>query len=471
MRALIRTWKAGDPQLLVALPALVYVALAMVFSAGLVLADTYFGVFWGQQVISSGLPHADSIGELTRGRDWVDQQWLAHVIEYGLWQLGHERALAVCAVIVNALVLLLACRLAYQQEAAPMRIAMWGSVCAAAIIPFANMRAQTFAALLFVCLCTIIMRDLAAPTRNAWWLAPLMIVWANVHGSVLLASVLLMAAAATWAMRKQLVRGGGYMLLALLAPLATPYGLSIISYYQSTLTNDTLRNVVTEWQPLIPTQLPLTALMIAGIGWAASQLPRMRNWNSFAWVLAAVLPVATISSIRYGLWMTIAAIWLVAPALTKRYPVRGNVPRYNQIITAALACLCLLAIGTLAFTAYSTTTIPTSSVQQAVKASEQGPLFVDNSIANKLMLMQPSLVGSLAIDGRLELLRGREAGEVMIGFFNPYQPENDTVHDRYALVMIDASLHDQLAREYERRDDRWDCKRTRHIVTCTPIRV
>ena len=45
-------------------------------------SETRLGIF------AAGLPHHDSLALMSRGREWIDQQWLANVFFYGLHQLG-----------------------------------------------------------------------------------------------------------------------------------------------------------------------------------------------------------------------------------------------------------------------------------------------------------------------------------------------------------------------------------------------
>ncbi len=53
-------------------------------------------------------------------------------------------------------------------------------------------RAQTFALPLFALLVWMLARDARAPDRRVLWVIPLLVLWANLHGSVLLASVLVL---------------------------------------------------------------------------------------------------------------------------------------------------------------------------------------------------------------------------------------------------------------------------------------
>ena len=67
-------------------------AVAGIFRVGLlglgIGSDTWYTLLGGRWVSRSWIPHHDTLTVLTHGREWVDQQWLGHLVMYGLWALG-----------------------------------------------------------------------------------------------------------------------------------------------------------------------------------------------------------------------------------------------------------------------------------------------------------------------------------------------------------------------------------------------
>src|SRR5207247_1325754 len=50
--------------------------------------DTWLVVLGGREIVAHGLPSHDTLAIWTHGREWVDQQWLAQLVFYGLYALG-----------------------------------------------------------------------------------------------------------------------------------------------------------------------------------------------------------------------------------------------------------------------------------------------------------------------------------------------------------------------------------------------
>ena len=112
-------------------------------------------------------------------------------------------------------------------------------------------RAQSYAMPLFAALVWILARDARNPDRRLLLVIPLLALWANLHGSVLLACALVLlrcAIGAGTALRARrphdALRFAAPACAALLAPLASPYGFALIDYYRATLTNGAFHELV-----------------------------------------------------------------------------------------------------------------------------------------------------------------------------------------------------------------------------------
>ena len=108
---------------------------------------------------------------------------------------------------------------------------------------------------------------------------PLLVLWANLHGSVTLGAAMaviyggLLLIEGFRAQRWRGLahrRGLAFLIGGPLCLLITPYGLSIIDYYRATLFNPEFSKLVTEWQPVTAYMIlavPLL-LLIVGTVWA-----------------------------------------------------------------------------------------------------------------------------------------------------------------------------------------------------------
>src|SRR6266516_6778780 len=50
--------------------------------------DSWLAILGGREVVQHGLPTHDTLAIWTQGREWVDQQWLAQLLFYGLYAFG-----------------------------------------------------------------------------------------------------------------------------------------------------------------------------------------------------------------------------------------------------------------------------------------------------------------------------------------------------------------------------------------------
>ena len=54
--------------------------------------DGWLTLVGGRELIENGLPTTDTLAVLTKGVEWVDQQWLAQLAFYGLHQVSGVKA-------------------------------------------------------------------------------------------------------------------------------------------------------------------------------------------------------------------------------------------------------------------------------------------------------------------------------------------------------------------------------------------
>src|SRR6185437_14471828 len=52
------------------------------------VVDGWMALVSGRWIVQHGLPSHDALTVWSHGRRWIDQQWLAQLILYGLWRLG-----------------------------------------------------------------------------------------------------------------------------------------------------------------------------------------------------------------------------------------------------------------------------------------------------------------------------------------------------------------------------------------------
>ena len=125
---------------------------------------------------------------MAHGARWIDQQWLAQLTFYELFRAGGYRLiLLVHARCPSAFALALVA--ARRRGGSP--IGVFGVGCACFFVaPWAwQLRAQSFAPLLFVAVLWLLIAD-GRPSRRVFAVLPLLALWANLHGSVVLGATL-----------------------------------------------------------------------------------------------------------------------------------------------------------------------------------------------------------------------------------------------------------------------------------------
>ena len=145
----------------------------------------------GRWIAQHGLPSHDTLTVFAHGRRWTDQQWLAQLALYGLWRLGGMKlALFVHALLVTSG--LAGAALYARTRGATARSVTWIAIpVLIAYYPVASvMRPQSFAFPLFAAVLWLVLDDARQPSRRVFWTLPLLVLWTNLHGSVVLGAML-----------------------------------------------------------------------------------------------------------------------------------------------------------------------------------------------------------------------------------------------------------------------------------------
>jgi hypothetical protein len=128
------------------------------------------------------LPRTDALAWTTDGRPWLDQNWGAQLLLYGIWRLGGFPLL----IVVNALLAVVSWGLvaaACRRRTSNLRVIAWailvGYATAAATF---SVRPQMFSLLLFAAELYLLELARARP-RIALAIPLLMPLWANLHGA------------------------------------------------------------------------------------------------------------------------------------------------------------------------------------------------------------------------------------------------------------------------------------------------
>ena len=144
--------------------------------------DLWWHLKAGQQIIDTrSIPHTDDYSFTKQGSEWVAHEWLSEVIMDAIYRVTGLTGL----VTIFSLIIVIALWLTYRRcEGRPYAASIAIVLGAAASSPLFGVRPQMFT-LLLASIYIVLLEHL--DTRRIWWLAPLMLLWVNLHAGFALA--------------------------------------------------------------------------------------------------------------------------------------------------------------------------------------------------------------------------------------------------------------------------------------------
>ena len=406
-------------------------------------SDTWYTLLGGRVVDRSWLPHGDTLAVMTHGREWVDQQWFAHLLLYGCWSLGGWplALLVLLASFIGAFAAAMATAL--RHGASSRSTAAVGLLCLVLALGESAFRAQTLAYLLFALLLLLLLENGARPSRRVYLALPVLVVWANVHGSVVLGAALVTLRGLTlaWEARRVTPRAGALVVAPWLCTVASPYGFALPGYYVRLLHNPALARFVSEWQPATIKNQPVFFVVLAG---GLLLVARRRRQASLFGLLALLATAAGgLLAVRHVVWFALTAAAVLPAALDELWPA-SPAPR-RRTLNLALASLsaAVLVAAAAAYASHSRSWFesgyPARAGDAAAAAAARDPqalVFASERYADWLLFEHPALAGRVAYDARFELLTQKQLER--IAAFRLQQGANwQRVADGYRIFVLD----------------------------------
>jgi len=327
--SLIETWRARAARRLAPFavsPELVSLAAVVVAFAGVVFAknlfydaDTYWHIAAGNWILDHrAVPAVDPFSYTFKGREWHAHEWLSEVFMAWAFRYGGWAGVAVLMAAAGGLATwIFAQTLARWLWVIP-RAAILGLVLASVNTRlFARPHILSLPLAVAWTAGLLIARD--RNRRPSFWLLPVMVVWANMHGGYFIGLLMIgplaleaLLAARSWdARRKVVIDWGLFGLLALCAALVTPLGIDGLLFPLQVQGMETLRGI-REWLPADFTRVTtLEAALLVSLFFLLSRgtkVPMLR----LAMVLA-FLHLA-LAHRRHELLLMTTAPLLLAPA-------------------------------------------------------------------------------------------------------------------------------------------------------------
>jgi hypothetical protein len=320
--------------------------------------DTLWQITVGQWISEHGaVPETDVYSFTMRGQPWISTQWLAQVLYAKSYAIaGWSGPVVLAASAIAATFVLLASFLSRRLSESTTLV----FVAAALALTVPHLLARPHVLAFPVMMLWVGGLVAAADRRGApsFWLLPLMVLWANLHGGfafglVLVAPIALDAVLNSEPrLRKSLVlRWAAFAVAALIAACCTPYGWNSLLATQKILALGSALPLILEWRPAdFGSVGALEVCLLLGIGLAllrGIKLPPLRI------VLLLGLLHMALSQGRSGEVLALLAPLILAAPLARQIggaEVSGSsvAPPMRGALFAGVAVL--LVAGTFVFT-------------------------------------------------------------------------------------------------------------------------
>jgi hypothetical protein len=272
--------------------------------------DLAYHVRAGELALRSGAIVREDPFTFTRaGEPWLNQQWGAQVLLAVAHRVASWLGVAVTYAASLGAGFLLLYRNARRAGADPRTgalLTLLGFLVAAGSL---GARPQALAVPLFTGTELLLRRG----DRTRWAVPAVAAVWANVHGSFVLAPALVGFALAGNVLERRPVGRAALLLgVTVVATFATPFGPAVWAYALDVAGNETIRTTVAEWRPPSPLTGPGVLFWLSGgaVAWAAIRhRDRVRPIHVVRLLVFFALGAA---AVRSTLWWAFVAPPLVA---------------------------------------------------------------------------------------------------------------------------------------------------------------
>jgi hypothetical protein len=342
-------WLAGAP-------------LALVLAA-LLTPIRPFDYFWalvqGRAIVQLGRIPSENLFLYTLPPDapFFDQPWLGQLAMYAAFRLGGHAANLLLHAALLASGMLVVMDTALRLSAKPRTVAVLALLVTPLLVLGAGVRTQMFA---YPCFALVLRGAILRPPQGGWRsLVPCVVaaaLWANVHGSFVLAPVVFALAAvgrllapgsAQDGRRARLARGLRELGVLTLATFLNPSGPWVYAYaWGLGRAVDGASVHVEEWLAPSVRDLPgVLFFVLAAAGMVLAVVRRRRlGWPGFLPHL--LLAVLSLASQRFVAWWALSAVVALAPlggpAAAAEH--RRGSPRLNLALLAGFALLVLACV-------------------------------------------------------------------------------------------------------------------------------
>lgn len=323
--------------------------LAVVFGAGVcalgstIGADSRWLAALGREIVKlgaipTGVPYAAAPSV-----DWVNVPVLGELLFHWLQGLGGDRGLLLAQLVATTAALaLLAVDMRAARAPDGTSAVVLVAVFFAALPSFIVVRAQLFSLVLFCLVLVLLRAEARAPSRRVWLLVPLVALWANLHGGVLVGLTVISAYLLFERVRREPLVAAGVLLASVTALFLTPALLHSTEYYLGVMRNESAARGEGLWAPLslhAPFDVLFIVLAVPLVAFALRS--RLRLWELCC---VAALAAVTVHAGRNGVWLVCLLAAPAACGLGQMFLGSLEVSR-RTVLLCGVPTLALLGMG------------------------------------------------------------------------------------------------------------------------------
>jgi hypothetical protein len=245
---------------------LVFVMMVLIFTLSaqpITDPDFWWHLKTGQYIVETrSIPHADIFSTLRFGSEWVTHEWLSEVFIYLVFHvMGFGGLIAFFSILITGSfwIVYQRCR----KRGVHTYIAGFAVLLgAAATLPTWGVRPQMFSLLFASIYISFLDRYSRRESMSSiWWLAPLMVLWVNMHAGFALGLVLIVLTITGLLLDWLLLRKGSFadvwrlvrplcwlLIVCVAAVSLNPHGPRMYSYPFETLTSQAMMRHIEEWK-------------------------------------------------------------------------------------------------------------------------------------------------------------------------------------------------------------------------------
>jgi hypothetical protein len=371
--------------------------------------DSYSHIAVGRWILAHGaLPASDPFSFSMHGAPWIAFEWLSEVIYAAVYALSGWGGVVALAAAVIALAVGLLMRFLLR-ELSPMPALLIGIPAVVLLAPHMLARPHVLALPVMVAWAAALVHCMDRRAAPPYWALPLLVLWANLHGSVVLAlgligpavlEALLNETRSEWP--RVLMRWLPFTALAIAACCLTPYGPDSLLMPLTTLSAGHALSWIGEWRPQDFSHFgAFELLLLAGLFGLSRgvTLPAVR-----VLVVLGLLHFALAQVRNADLLAMLAPLYLAAP-LARQFGAGSEDYVAGSTRGVNLAALGVMIVATVLVQVRDVRPALHNTPEAAVAnagLAEAGPVLNDYSFGGYLIFKGiPSF-----IDGRSELYGG-----------------------------------------------------------------